>query len=241
MTHLFCLSASGVSFQSESVPENQIDVWTCFQPKYAKALGSQNNPIPVQVITPHWFSDCFKTETLLSTKNYAFPNPPVLNPDFKYGSNCLSSPLTDGRDSEKMVLDGVPGDLGDGSKSAIQRNLLRAAANMDLDPSSNPGTQQSSSNKSAFSNRVLGGKRVIFSARAVQNDPDRDQVFRRRVEQVGGTYISGISIGGNLVPEGTLNNADIFITMYRDNDEYELVCSLKSLVCFDIDFFCLGC
>jgi hypothetical protein len=198
------------------------------QPKYAKALSSQDKPIAVQVVTPHWFSDCFNTETLLSTKNYLFPNPPVLNPAHRcvFRNHTLTLP-TNKSHSEKLLLDGAPGDPTGGPKAAMQCGLLRAAAGVDFDPSSNPNTHLSSSNRSTFSNRVLGGKRVVFSASAVQNDPNRDQVFRRRVEQVGGTYISGLSLGENGVSEQTLEDADIFITLYRDNEEYELVRCLK--------------
>ncbi|CAE6451118.1 unnamed protein product [Rhizoctonia solani] len=186
VTHLFCLTTTG--------------------PKYAKALSGQGHPLQIQVVVPHWFTDCFKSETLLSTKNYLFPNPPILNPDF----------------NEKMVVDGVPEGLADDSKALAQRHLLRAAVAADAEPVSNSGTQPSSSNRSVLSNRVLGDKRVVFSARAVQSDPNRDQVFRRRVEQVGGIYISGLSLGGNGVSRAILEDADIFITSYRGNEEYDL-------------------
>ncbi|ELU41737.1 PTCB-BRCT domain-containing protein [Rhizoctonia solani AG-1 IA] len=192
VTHLFCLSESGVSFSSR-------------RPKYAKALNTQGHPLQIQVVVTHWFSDCFKSETLLSTKNYLFPNPPILNPDF----------------NENMVVEGVPENTTDDSKAVTQRGLLRAAIGTDLEPNSNSSTQPSNS-KSPFSNRVLGGKRVVFSARAVQSDPNRDHVYRRRVEQVGGTYISGLSLGGDGVSEETLKGADIFITSYRGNHEYDL-------------------
>ncbi|CAE6369218.1 unnamed protein product [Rhizoctonia solani] len=186
VTHLFCLTATGA--------------------KYAKALSGQGHPLQVQVVVPHWFTDCFKSETLLSTKNYLFPNPPILNPDF----------------NERMVVQGVPTELAENPQALAQRDLLRAAIAADLEPGSNSGTQPSSSNKSALSNRVLGDKRVVFSARAVQNDPNRDQVYRRRVEQVGGIYISGLSLGGDGVSRAILEDADIFITSYRGNEEYEL-------------------
>ncbi|CAE6425388.1 unnamed protein product [Rhizoctonia solani] len=194
VTHLFCLSETG--------------------PKYAKALNSQGHPLQIQVVVTHWFSDCFKSETLLSTKNYLFPNPPILNPDF----------------NEKMVVEGAPEDIADDSKMLAQGRLLRAAIGVDLEPGSNSDTQPSSTNKSASSNRVLGDKRVVFSSRAVQNDPNRDQVYRRRVEQVGGTYISGLSLGGDGVSEETLKNADIFITSYRGNEEYDLATKCNNLI-----------
>ncbi|KAH7344950.1 BRCT domain-containing protein [Rhizoctonia solani] len=194
VSHLFCLTASG--------------------PKYAKALSGQGNPLQIQVVAPHWFSDCFKSETLLSTKNYLFPNPAVLNPDF----------------NEKMVVGGAPEDIADDSKTLVQRRLLRAAIGVDLEPESNSGTQPSSSNKGACSNRVLGDKRVLFSARAVQNDPNRDQVYRRRVEQVGGIYISGLSLGGDGVSRAALEDADVFITSYRDNEEYDLATTCNVII-----------
>ncbi|CAE6426855.1 unnamed protein product [Rhizoctonia solani] len=193
VTHLFCLSESG--------------------PKYAKALNTQGHPLQIQVVVTHWFSDCFKSETLLSTKNYLFPNPPILNPDF----------------NENMVVEGVPENTTDDSKAVTQRGLLRAAIGTDLEPNSNSSTQPSNS-KSPFSNRVLGGKRVVFSARAVQSDPNRDHVYRRRVEQVGGTYISGLSLGGDGVSEETLKGADIFITSYRGNHEYDLAATFSNLI-----------
>ncbi|KAG8688659.1 hypothetical protein FRC11_005011, partial [Ceratobasidium sp. 423] len=186
ITHLFCLTSNG--------------------PKYAKALSGQGHPLQIQVVVPHWFFDCFKTETLLSTKNYLFPDPLVLSAGF----------------NERMMVEGAPDDIADDPKVLAQRRLLCAAVAMDLDPSSNSGTQPSSSNKSTFSNRVLGGKRVVFSARAVQSDPNRDQVYRRRVEQVGGIYISGLSLGGDGVSQAVLEDADVFITSYRGNEEYDL-------------------
>ncbi|KAG8740619.1 hypothetical protein FRC12_015939, partial [Ceratobasidium sp. 428] len=149
VTHLFCLSASG--------------------PKYAKALSTQGSAVPIQVLAPHWFSDCFKTESLLSTEPYLFPNPPVLDPDYNV----------------KLVLNGGAStkDAPDDPKATAQRKLMRAAAGIDSEFASNPSTQPSSLNKSQSSNRVLGGKRIVFSARAVQSEPQRDDVFRRRVEQ----------------------------------------------------------
>ncbi|CAE6385948.1 unnamed protein product, partial [Rhizoctonia solani] len=194
VTHLFCLSESG--------------------PKYAKALNSQGHPLPIQVVVTHWFSDCFKSETLLSTKNYLFPNPPILHPDF----------------NEKMVVEGPPENIADGSKALAQSSILRAAIDADLDPGSNSDAQPSPANRGVSSNRVLGDKRVVFSVRAVQGDPNRDQVYRRRVEQVGGTYISGLSLGGDGVPEETLRNADIFITSYRGNEEYDLATKFSNLI-----------
>ncbi|KAG9122115.1 hypothetical protein FRC07_001643 [Ceratobasidium sp. 392] len=188
VTHLFCLSASG--------------------PKYAKALSTQGSAVPIQVLTPHWFSDCFKTESLLGTEPYRFPNPPILDPDY----------------NAKLVLNGGANtkDVPDDSRATAQRRLMRAAAGIDAELGSNPSTQPSSLNKSQSSNRVLGGKRIVFSARAVQNDPQRDDVFRRRVEQVGGTYISGLNLGEGGVTREVLEDADAYITIHREGDEYEL-------------------
>lgn len=196
VTHLFCLSATGA--------------------KYAKALSTQGTPIPVQVLAPHWFSDCFKTETLLSTKPYLFPNPEVLDPNY----------------NEQLVLNGgaLPTEPVDEAKSVAQRALLRAAAGVDAELHSNPGTQPSSSNRSAFGNRVLGGKRIVFSATAVQHEPARDEVFRRRVEQVGGTYISGLSLGVTGVTKEVLEDADVYITTYRENGEYELATTCNVII-----------
>jgi hypothetical protein len=130
----------------------------------------------------------------------------------------------------KLVLNGGPGsgDPSDDSKATIQRRLMHAAVGIDAELGSNPGTQPSSSNKSQSGNRVLGGKRVVFSARAVQNEPARDDVFRRRVEQVGGTYISGLSQGENGVTREVLEDADVFVTLYQEGVEYELVRGLIS-------------
>jgi hypothetical protein len=100
---------------------------------------------------------------------------------------------------------------------------MRAAVGIDPELGSNPGTQPSSSNKSQSGNRVLGGKRIVFSARAVQNEPPRDEVFRRRVEQVGGTYVSGLSLGEGGVTREVLEDADVFVTLFQEGDEYELV------------------
>lgn len=124
-----------------------------------------------------------------------------------------------------MVLNGgvLPAEPADEAKSTAQRALLRAVVGVDAELHSNSNTQPSSSNKSAFGNRVLGGKRIVFSAMAVQNEPARDDVFRRRVEQVGGTYISGLSLGANGVTKEILQDAHVFITLYRENMEYELV------------------
>lgn len=88
---------------------------------------------------------------------------------------------------------------------------------------SNPHIQCASSDSGAFVNQVLGGKRIVFSAMAVQNEPNRDVVFRRRIEQAGGTYISGLSLGANGVTKEILQDAHVFITLYQENGEYELV------------------
>ncbi|QRV91030.1 PTCB-BRCT domain protein [Ceratobasidium sp. AG-Ba] len=196
VTHLFCLSASG--------------------PKYAKALSTKDSPVPIQVVVPHWFSDCFKTETLLPTKPYLFPNPPVLDPDY----------------SAKLVLNGGGGsvDAPAGPKATAQRRLMRAAVGIDAELGSNPSTQPSSLNKSQSGNRVLGGKRIIFSARAVQNEPQRDDVFRRRVEQVGGIYISGLSLGDCGVTKEVLDDSDVYITIYRGGDEYDLAATCNIII-----------
>ncbi|KAG8714575.1 hypothetical protein FRC08_011723 [Ceratobasidium sp. 394] len=196
VTHLFCLSASG--------------------PKYAKALSTQGSAVPIQVLAPHWFSDCFKTETLLPTKPYLFPNPPVLDPDY----------------NAKLVVNGGvgAGDAPDDSKATTQRRLMRAAAGIEAELGSNPSTQPSSLNKSQSSSRVLGGKRIVFSARAVQNEPARDDVFRRRVEQVGGTYISGLSLGEGGVTKQVLKDADVYVAIYREGDEYELATTCDVII-----------
>ncbi|KAG9090769.1 hypothetical protein FRC06_000887 [Ceratobasidium sp. 370] len=196
VTHLFCLSASG--------------------PKYAKALSTQGSAVPIQVLAPHWFSDCFKTETLLPTKPYLFPNPPVLDPDY----------------NAKLVVNGGvgAGDAPDDSKATTQRRLMRAAAGIEAELGSNSSTQPSSLNKSQSSNRVLGGKRIVFSARAVQNEPQRDDVFRRRVEQVGGTYISGLSLGEGGVTKEVLEDADVYVTIYREGDEYDLATTCDVII-----------
>ncbi|CAE7117334.1 unnamed protein product, partial [Rhizoctonia solani] len=187
VTHLFCLTATGG--------------------KYAKALSTQGHPLQIQVVVPHWFADCFKSETLLPTKNYLFPNPPILNPDF----------------NERMTVEGVSEDLAEDSKASAQRSLLKAAIEADAGPNS-------SSDKNALSNRVLGDKRIIFSARAVQGDANRDQVYKRRVEQVGGIYISGLSMGGNGVSRAVLESADIFITSYQGNEEYDLATKCNIII-----------
>ncbi|KAG8712729.1 hypothetical protein FRC11_014366 [Ceratobasidium sp. 423] len=99
-----------------------------------------------------------------------------------------------------------------------QRGLQFLTIGENLWPGSTSGNQQSPG--VTFNNRVLDGKRVVFSARAVESDPNQDAIYRYRVEKVGGIYISGLCLGGNRVSREILESADVFITSYRDNEEY---------------------
>lgn len=156
----------------------------------------------------------------------------MLDPNYKYVRSRMSFNNTNNKLSEQLILNGgvLSVEPADETKSTAQRAMLRAAVGVDAELHSNSNTQPSSSNRSAFGNRVLGGKRIVFSAMAVQNEPARDDVFRRRVEQVGGTYISGLSLGANGVTKELLQDADVFVTLYRENREYELVCSFVTSV-----------